>query len=81
MTRLWGVFSEGGANSFADGLDVMRHDITPRDLARSKGRAELTFSERGKTAGRMGLQDRNRELSPDHVRFEVPVGHPGSDTE
>lgn len=75
------MFFGGGANSFADGLDVMRNEITPRDLAQSKGRAELTFAERGKAAGRTGLPDRNHELSPDRVRFEVPVGHPRDDIE
>lgn len=55
--------------------------MTPRDLARLKGRAELTFAEMGKIAERTGLPDRNQDLSSAHVRFEMPVGHPSGDFE
>lgn len=46
-----------------------------------KERVELTFTEMGKTAGRTGLLDGNQELSFEHVKFEMPVGHPSGDIE
>lgn len=59
----------------------MGDETTPRDLAQLKGRAELTFAEKGKVAGRTALPDRNQDLSSAHVGFEMPVGHPSADFE